>query len=290
MFSAYDLGAAVALPCGLTALVVFAGWRLTRRRLAARASRTWTGPLATAAGFVAGYAATAGWPALPPGDSLGWLIWLALAVAALGTQIARHDQSTVLPWAGALLVAPLGIWLLAGPLVRQSDAVLGPVVIGAAVMLGVAGLASGELLAERSSAARLAGIQGVSACLSGATLAVSGSLHLAQLATVLAATQLGCVLAHGALGRAGQGRGTALIFSTLHGGLLWYAYMFAALNSASAVACWLAPQAAWLAHQSPRQFSRWRRVIAQLALVALTACAALAWAWHLSPADAIDPN
>lgn len=286
MFTAGDIWAGVAVPAGVSALVLLAAWRLTRRRMSARECRTWAGPLALSLGFVAGYAAMFPWPALPPHDVVEWLPWVALPLGALGTLEAWGGPSLTVRTIAAAIISPLGVGLVAWPLLDRASGAgaMGPWLLAGATLLGFVGLMSSEELAGRISAARFSAIQ-LAALLPGcATLAVAGSMLLAQIALVLAATQTGSLVAHSVLGRAGQARGAALVLGGLYGSVLWYGRLYGELSSLCALLLFVASQAAWLTVEMPRRFTSLRRAGVQMGCVALTAVAALVLAWSGAPA------
>lgn len=286
MFTSGDLWAGVALPAGITFLVLLAAWRLTRRRMTARECRTWAGPLAVSTGFAAGYAAMFSWPALPPQDVIEWLPWLALPVAILGTWEAWQGPSLTARTATAAIVVPLAVGLIAWPLLARTTGhdEIGPLLLASVALLGFAWLLGGEELVGRLSAARFAMLHLTALIFASAALAISGSLLLAQIGLLLAATQMGALLAHGVLGRAGQARGVALVIGALYGGLLWYGTLYADLSRLCALLLLVAPQTAWLSIEMPRLFSSLRRAGVQVACVALVGGAALLLAWAASPA------
>lgn len=285
MFTAGDIWAGVALPGGVSALVLLVAWRLTRRRISAGECRTWAGPLAVALGFVAGYAAMFPWPAMPPHDVIEWLPWLALPLAALGTLEAWGGPSLSIRTIAAAIFSPFTVGLVAWPLLAPTS--VGPWLLAGVTLLAFVCLMTGEELAGRVSAARFSSIQLAALLPASATLALSGSLWLAQIALVLAATQAGAFAAQAVLGRAGQARGVALVVGVLYGGLLWSGWLYAELSSYCALLLFLAPQAAWLTIELPRQFSSLRRAGIQIGCVALLAGAALALAWAGSPPGAL---
>jgi len=280
MLTSYEAWAGIALPAAVTALALIAGWRVGRRRLSASASRSYAGPLAVGLGFVAGYAALFEWPALPPHESLEWLPWCALPLAACGMFEAAS------PSLGARVLAasawsPLIVTLIGWPLVGGAGL---SAWAAAGITLALFSLViASEELANRVSAARLGAMYLAVALLASATLTISGSLRLGQIALVLAATQAGALIARPLLGRAGEGRGVSLVFYVLLTGLLGYGWLFSELSAASAALLLTAPQVGWLAIDSPRHFSSRRRAVMQVAVVALVAGLSLALAWWHAP-------
>ena len=103
MFTWGDFLAGAVLPAAVTGGLLLAGWRLARWKYSARDSRTWVGPVAVAAGFMAGYLALFGWPGIPPHDAIDWLLPLAVPLGALGlldSYFGRRPRSVCCrsPW------------------------------------------------------------------------------------------------------------------------------------------------------------------------------------------------
>jgi hypothetical protein len=214
------------------------------------------------------------------------LPWLTLPVAILGTWEAWQGPSLTVRTATAAIVVPLAVGLIAWPLLARTTGhdQIGSLVLASAALAGFAWMLGGEELAGRISAARFAMLHLTALIFASATLAISGSLLLAQIGLLLAATQIGALIAHGVLGRAGQARGVALVTGVLYGGLLWYGTLYADLSRVSALLLFGAPQTAWLSIEMPRLFSSLRRTSVQVAGVALAGGAALLLAWAMSPA------
>lgn len=284
MFTARDIWAGVVLPGGVSALVLLVAWRLTRRRISACECRTWAAPLAVALGFAGGYAALLPWPAMPPHDVVEWLPWLAPPLAVLGTLEAWRGPSLSIRTTAAAIFSPLTVGLIAWPLLARGESSVGPWLLAGVTLLAFIWLMTVEELAGRVSAARFSAIQLAALLPASATLALSGSMWLAQIALVLAATQAGAFAAQVVLGRAGQARGAALVVGVLFGGLLWYGWLYSNLSTLCAALLFLAPQITWLTIELPRQFSSLRRAGVQVGCVALLAVAALVLAWAGAPA------
>jgi hypothetical protein len=288
MFTARDLCAGVALPAGLSCLVLLVAWRLTRRRMSAYRSRSWAGPLAVGLGFVAGFAALFAWPELPPRDVVEWLAWLAMPLALAGTVEAWGGPSLLVRTIAAAAFSPLVVVLLAKPLLGRAtvDGGVTSWQLATAAWLGLACLMTAGQLAQRVSAARFSAIQAATLVPASATLALAGSAWLGQMALLLAATQVGVLAAQAIFGRAALATGIALPLGVMFGGLLWYGCFYSNLSIWCALLLYLAPQIAWLSLEWPRQFSSMRRVGLQVASVALVACAALLLAWVNAPRGA----
>jgi hypothetical protein len=282
MFTSGDLWGGVAVPMAITAATLILGWRATRRRLGARESRSWAGPLAVGAGFAGGYWSLFGWGEFPPLDVTEWLFFLTLPLVVLGTL----DALTRFPMHGRLVAglaaALLAVSLLCWPIVATDDGFRNDtaVVVALGALLSVGCITSIEALAVRISGARLSAILLAAAVTASMTLVLSGSQRLGQTAGVLAATQAGTLAASVVLGRAAVGRATVLIFVILYAGLLLCGCGYASLTVTNALILFLAPNMAWLAWHWPDRFGIWHEALGQVALVAAVALVAVLRAWQ----------
>ncbi len=286
MFTWGEMLAGVVLSAAATGGVLFVGWRLARHRHSARDSRSWAGPPAVAAGFVAGYLVLFGWPGFPPLDAVDWLLMLAVPLAALGL---ADSYFRVPPPGRVLLIAlavPASFLLLARPLLSLAGQDELSLQLFVATGVTVAVLVATDMLAARSSAGRFSAILLAVAIPSAVVLGCSGSARLGMIGVLLAATQAGALGMNIVLGRAGLGRGIVVVFGTLLAGLLLCGSLYAELSTSNAMLLAAAPNMAWLGRHGPRRFGWLTHVAIQVGLVLAVAGLAAVRAWNALPDDA----
>lgn len=282
MFTSGDLWSGAVVPLVITTAILTIGWRATRRRLGARESRSWAGPLAVGAGFAGGYWSLFGWGEFPPLDVTEWLFFLTFPLVVLGSFDALLRFPLHGRLAASLAAALMAVFLLSWPVVATDDGFQREtaLVIALGALVSVGCVTSLEALAVRVSGARLSAILLAAAIPASMTLALSGSQRLGQTAGVLAATQAGTLVASLILGRAAVGRATVLIFVILYSGLLLCGCVYAGLTATNALILFLAPNMAWLAWRWTGRFGTWHERLAQVSLVVAVAMIAVFRAWQ----------
>jgi hypothetical protein len=275
MLSLADFLAGVLLPAALAPGLLLAAWRIARRRMSARDSRSWGGPLAVAGGFIAGYWALLGRPELPPLDALDWLFYLAPPLAVAGTADARLGLRF---GARAVLIAAsvATTFLLVGWPLLGGEASARILVAGA---LATASIVALDALAVRSSAARLSAILLAAAAPAAVVVLLSGSQRLGQIGGLLVGCGAGLLAANLVLGSAAIGRGTTLVFGTLLAGVLVCSHLYAELTSGNALLLAAAPNMAWLAYLVPKRAGWLGATLVQLGAVLGVTAIAVARAW-----------
>jgi hypothetical protein len=281
MFTRADLWAGLLLPAAVTAGLLIVACRATRRRMPARDSRSWAGPLATGAGFVAGYLALFGWVGLPPGDAVNWLFFLAPALALVGTVVACGRMALPGRLLLIALVVPLSLVLLSWPLLSAQGAASGELEtrLSIAAALAIATVAGLDALSARISAARFDAILLAASAPAAIVLMLSGSQRLGQVGGILSATAAAALAAHLILGPAAVARGVGLVFATLLAGLLWCGNLYAELTTPDALILAVAPNLAWLAELLQEHLGRRGTLLAQGLIVLAVAGVAVARAW-----------
>ncbi len=279
MFSAWEMFAAGVLPAAVSAMVLVAGWRVTRHRYGSRESRSWAGPPAVALAFAAAWLALFGWTGLPPQDAIDWLLPLTLPVMLLGLLESYYrwpPPAGVLAIAVAVAVTLLAIsWPLLGA--SADDGMSGRLFV--ATTLAMLTLIPLDLLAQRLSFGRMSAILFAVGAPAAIALGCSGSARLGLIATVLAATQAGGMAAGVVLGRSATARGVVLVFGTLLAGLLWSGYAYASLSVVDGLLLTAAPSAAWLGRWAPRRFGWSVNFASQIGAVLAVAMIAAVRAW-----------
>ncbi len=281
MFTVTDFLAAIVLPAGLTASLLIFAWRLTHHRCTARDSRSWSGPAAAAIGFVAGCGAMFGWPPFPPHDAVDWLPWIAFPLAVGGLLDSYYR---IAPPARVLLIAvgvPMCLLLVSWPLLTHAQTLLDNQLM-LATGLSVASMLSLDFLSKYTTAGRFSTLLLAVLIPAAAVLAFSGSIRLALMAIVLAATQLGTIGAHLLLGRSGLGRGIVVVVGTLLAGVLWSGYLYAQVTASNAILLAIAPNMAWLGPWIPRRYGRLAHVAIQTLAVLAIGGIAMLQAWRAS--------
>ena len=107
----------VLLPALLSGGILLAGWLASGKT--AR-FMTWLAPLALVAGYLVGFVALLGLPALPPVDISGTIFVLAIGAAMLGLVERRWLQRPWLRWPLRVLLLGLASRLILAPLVAYS--------------------------------------------------------------------------------------------------------------------------------------------------------------------------
>jgi hypothetical protein len=144
----------------------------------------------------------------------------------------------------------------------------------------LAWIAAMESLAKRVSEMRWAAILLASSALAAASLLLSGSQRLAQIAALPAAAQAGMLVAGLWLGRGRTARGNGLVSGVLLGGLLMCGHLYSELMLAAALALFLAPPAAWLAQPLFARTGALVATAAQIGIVLVISGAAMWSAWR----------
>jgi hypothetical protein len=281
MFTWADLWVGIALPAAVTAGLLVAGWRVAHRRLSARDGRSWVGPAAVAAGFVAGYALLLGWPELPPLDAIDWLFFVTPALAVVGLWQVWREVDLAGRATSIIVVLGAVLLLVAWPVVTSDHrwAHSARLELQIASVMAIAALVPLDALAYRVSAARLYTILLAMAGPAAITLLLSGSQRIGQIGGLLAACAAGGLAASLLLGRAAVARGTIVVFGVLLAGLVWCGRLYAELAAGNALLLAAAPNAAWLGYLVPDRAGWLPRVLVQLGAVVAVATIAVVRAW-----------
>ncbi len=279
MWDWYDLAAAVMLPAAVTATVLLVGWRLGRRRFSARDSRTWAGPLAVGAGFASGYLALLGWPGFPPLDAVDWLLFLAPLLGVVGFADSFWRAPFQVQVLSVAVVVACGFLLLAWPVWSAPEQTVATSLLFAAAAVTALSIISIDMLAVRTSAARLGAVLLAVAVPASIVLFGSGSARLGMIGVMLAATQAGAIAAHIVLGRAGLGRGTVLVFGTLLGGLLLCGLLYGEVQPLDALLLAIAANLAWSGLALRNRLGWWGQTLVQFAAILAVAAWPAVRAW-----------
>src|SRR5262249_53264491 len=153
MLTLADLVRGVLLPAALAALVLVMAWWQTKRRVSARQSRSWGGPLAVGLAFVGGYLALLGRPPFPPLDATDWLYFLAGSLAVLGTIDATCNLLPQVRVVSLVAIVALAAWLVMRPLLEAPGNDFVPVYM-LAVLAGCSWIVAMDYLSSRIPAAR----------------------------------------------------------------------------------------------------------------------------------------
>ena len=282
------------LPAVTIAMMVAAGVCGLALLLGKENARRALGPLAIGLAYGTGQLVITGWKSFPPADTTNWLPYFALGAAALGVFVpegrasARPGREESRPserrsWPHLLLFALVtaGAWrLLLKPKFRYGWSPgqgwlwltgLALAIVFLAVVV--------DLLARRTSKPiELPAYLLIVCAGTVGALMLSGSILLAQLATVLGAAIFGTLVL--TIRRLAPGNGMAPVFSLLLGALLISGYFFASLPATSAALLIVAPVLALVPAGKPDTF---RAFAVRAALVLLPVMAAVILAFRASP-------
>jgi hypothetical protein len=261
---------AMMVAAGVCGLALFCGSERVRRALAT---------FGVGLAYLSGHFVITGWASFPPADSTNWLPYFAVTAAALG---AAWELVPTKPWVRLLIFAVVcagALRLLLKPKFQYGWSpgegwlwIAG--IVGASLLL----TAILDALVRRSAtAAELpALLLMVSAGMFGG-LMLSGSMLLAQFASVLAAALLGAMVF--AIRRVNLGQGIAPVFSLLLVLLLLSGYFFAELPFTSAMLLAFSPGLALV----PLRMPALSAFLVRAALVAVPVLIALFLAFRSSP-------
>lgn len=249
--------------------------------------------LGVAAGFVVGFHATTGWPAVPPRESHQWLLVVLLPVAVVVTALAvGPGVPRWLPWGLRVAVAFGGPAVLLQSYLRYTwsmrDAAVWLVGLGMAWLVLWALLM--RLSPRRSVGAALPWALVLVAGATGLTIALSGSQTLGQYGLALAGALAGGAAVATLWRRALPAVGAIDVATVLLAGLWLNGVFYAELTWLNAALLAVSPAMLWLGEVGPFRGGRpWRQVTARLVGVAVpaglaVALAALAFAREMAQA------
>ncbi len=202
----------------------------------------WADAVALAIGYSGGQAVTAGWPTFPPAEATQWLPYFALLAMCLGVVDVLVKPPPLVRAAVWIFFCAGFLRLLLQPKFQYGWSLFEGVIWIIALAVGMLCLASfldGAIRNSGSISSIL--ILLIVACGTGATLMLSGSMLLAQLAMVLGAAFGALLIAGLLLPRSAQARGVVGGSTLLLTGLWLSGYFYAELPSASALLLAAAP-------------------------------------------------
>lgn len=272
-------------PAVVAVLFLAAAWRPWLRSGPGPGPGTsWAAPLALGLGYAAGHVATHGWPplALDVGIKQG-LFYVAVAGAFFGLYESVRRPA----WGVRAVLSVAAPFYLLDFMRRYHwegmEAVGWTTVLAGSLLAGWLAL---DALAERLPGGALPIAWTATATLASASLMVTRSATLAQLAGCLA-TVLGVAAVVG-LRRSSftLARGGVSVFALLMAGLLWAGHYSSELSGLAAVGLGLSPVMPWLALAPGLSRQRgWRRGALVVALAILPAALALGLELAGRPAD-----
>lgn len=247
-------------------------------------ANSWADAIAVAAGYAAGHAVTAGWPAFPPIEATHWLPYLGIAVtilAVLDTLLRPPGWVRAIVW--FLSCAGILSLLLASKFQYGWSLFVG--------VLWVAGLAAAMLVltcfldraAQRDASISLPLIVAIAAGGTGLALMLSGSMLLGQLALVLAGAFGAIVLVGALLPNTINGRAIAPVSATLLCGLWLSGYFFSELPSVSGLVLLVSPIPALMLVLFDESGNPRRGLLLRAILVAVPVALAVFLAFEASP-------
>lgn len=247
-------------------------------------ANNWADAVALAVGYAGGHAVTAGWPAFPPAEATQWLPYFALAtmfLAVLDVFLRPAGSLRALIW--ILCCAGL-LRLLLKPKFQYGWSLPEGVLWIAGLAAGMLVLASSlDAAVRRDSSTSSSLVLTIVACGTGATLMVSGSMLLGQLAMVLAAA-LGAILVVAFLfPKAVKGRGAVPVTVALLASFWLTGYFYAELPPASALLLAAASFPALLLISLSEKVPSWKDLLLRASLVIIPVAISVLLAIHASP-------
>ncbi|MFZ0712153.1 MAG: hypothetical protein WAM53_19085 [Terrimicrobiaceae bacterium] len=248
-------------------------------------ANNWADAVALGIGYASGHAVAVGWPAFPPSEATQWLPYFALAAAVLGVLdvfVRPAGSLRALIWV-ACCAGLLG--LLLKPKFQYGWSI-------PAGVLWVAGLAAGMLVLASSLDAAVRRDSSISSplvltivtCGTGATLMLSGSMLLGQLAMVLAAALGATLVVAFLLPKAVEGRGVVPVSVALLVSLWLCGCFYADLPVASALLLAVAPFPAFLLIAiSEKKLLTWKDLLLRAGVVAVPVAISVLIAFRASP-------
>ena len=268
------------LPAVTIAMMVAAGVCGLALLLGKESARRALGPLAVGLAYCAGHLVVTGWVSFPPTDTTNWLPYFALIAAALGAAWGWARWNAGIRMLLFALVTA-GAWrLLLKPKFQYgwSPGQGWLWLTGLALAIVFLALVV-ELLARRTSKPiELPAYLLIVCAGTVGALMLSGSILLAQLATVLGAAIFGTLVL--TIRRLAPGNGMAPVFSLLLGALLISGYFFASLPATSGALLIVAPVLALVPAGKPAIF---RAFVVRAALVLVPVVVAVILAFRASP-------
>jgi hypothetical protein len=277
------------LPGAVLPLVVsLAVLALTRRRRAAAGTPSaWGGALAVGGGYLAGHAALAGGPPVPPLERVDWLWCLAAAAVLVCTVAGLVAPRDWLRWG---LRAPLGaavLVLLLLPLLKtwgRGETTAWLAGLGAAALVLWAAL---DAVVARGPGTGAPLLLVVLALGSSLVLLVSGSAVYGQLGLALTASLAGSLAAACWTPSLLPPRGLATVVGVLLPGLWLLGYFYAEVPAASAALLAAALPAAALVQVRPvrERLRPWQAVLVGVLVLLVPVTVAVVTAFTASPPD-----
>jgi hypothetical protein len=265
------------LPSALAAALVSAAI-LFSARWWSEAARSTAPAISLGAGYAAGHAIAAGLPAVLPANTTQWLFAFALSAAVIALVLEFVRPNRVLRIAIWSVVFAVVARLLLQPRYRYAWKG-GEAWIAAAVMVVVAVFVAWCLSSRRERHLELPLVGAILAAATSATLTLSGSLLLGQLAFVLAASTATAFLF--GWRRFSFAQGFAAVCFLLLASLWLSGYFYAELPAVSVALLVIASAAAWL--MTPITPGEWKALLLRAVIVALPAAAAVVVAFRASP-------
>lgn len=264
---------AAALICG--GVLTISGWLCARN--------PWGAAVAIGLAYAGGHAVVTGWPSLPPHTAAQWLAWVALAGLIAGILDAfLHPGKQVRAFLWLVVCAGL-FRLLVQPRFRHgwSTAEGWLWVAGLAIVAGSLTWSLERVARRQTTAFSLPLTLTIVAAGTSATLMLSGSLLLGQLASILAAA-VAMMFALTLLTPRilPDGRGVSPVSALLLTSLWICGYFYAELPATSALLLLLAPVSGMIAFAG---LTGWKATLVHASIVSVAVFAAVFLAWRASP-------
>jgi hypothetical protein len=264
-----------ALASGLVSgLVLLAIWR--RRETMGKFAASVTGAVALAGGYFLGHVLIAGRPEFPPPSATEWIAWFAL-MAALGGVLVTFARVS------ALLVVATVPWLLLAPLAKHTWTREQTTLHLTGLSFALLGLWIGlEVLSRQVSVRQLGVGLLITTLATSASLAISGSLQLGQLAGALAATVGGALAVTLFNPRLRLSGGALAVVVVIAGALMMDSHYYAFLPAPSGALLALSFLTPWFGRW-PGSMTDRKRTLVHLAAAFLPAAVAVGLAIAASP-------
>lgn len=232
MLTLNDFLFGILIPAVVAGSVLGIGWKVWERSASSQVNGKWSGAIAVAGAFLAGFFLLAGWPGFPPKFAEGWLPLIAVMAAAAGLIVARWPRVQLSTPFLLIFVMPRGGWSDG----QSAFWIIAAILVGMPLIIEAL-----EIVATKRPGASIPLALWIWAAGSAVALAATGSLKYGQFAGTLAAAMGAGVVIAWIYPRISFASGAASALYTLVGTLLMLGYFYSELPAIPALILAIAP-------------------------------------------------